>query len=444
MQRRRFLQGVGGAILGLPLLESLLSQDALAATPQSFAIFMHQGNGTIPNRFWPGAAGKLTPADLKGKAVEPLTPFLNKLLFVGGIYNPYGNYFRNCDHAGGAVQCLTGAKPQPAPDGKESNILAGGISLDALIAKTFTQRDPIYLSAYQPIRVNDVMSYRDSRQPLPSEHNPFKAYQAIIKVPVEMVPDAKALLRVSANDLVREQMKSLLADPRLSKADKDKLELHASNVRAIENKIARSNLALPDDKRKAIEGSSGLNNGDYGDRVPSIARMHMDIIALATATGQTRAASIQVGGGQDYSNFNKDGVPMEQSYHNVSHEKDPGSRETLYKIDRLMQELFAYLLGQLSQYTFEDPSKNLLDYGCAVYLNSLENNDQVTHSHENLAHIVAGSIGGKLKQGYYVKDNRYAKNKFLSTIGLAMGIPAAENFNAETDEQKGIIANMMA
>ena len=73
MNRRRFLLGVGGASLVLPLLEAFQPRHARASdTPAPFVIFMRQGNGVQqatsdgePERFWPSfAPGGATPCKM--------------------------------------------------------------------------------------------------------------------------------------------------------------------------------------------------------------------------------------------------------------------------------------------------------------------------------------------------------------------------------------------
>ena len=68
LSRRLVLRGIGGAVLGLPFLESIgRTAPARADAESSFAIFLRQGNGVAaaqntevgmePERFWANANG---------------------------------------------------------------------------------------------------------------------------------------------------------------------------------------------------------------------------------------------------------------------------------------------------------------------------------------------------------------------------------------------------
>ncbi len=93
LSRRIVLKGLGGATLGLPLLESFLPRTAHAqnATAQTFAIFFRQANGVAqggqgePDRFWPKQRGPLTEATMQGQALDELTAVRSKLLILRNV-----------------------------------------------------------------------------------------------------------------------------------------------------------------------------------------------------------------------------------------------------------------------------------------------------------------------------------------------------------------------
>ena len=68
MYRRRLLQGAGGVVMGLPLLETFMARRAHAqsASKPIFTVFMQQQNGVIqgtagdPQIFWPATMGALS------------------------------------------------------------------------------------------------------------------------------------------------------------------------------------------------------------------------------------------------------------------------------------------------------------------------------------------------------------------------------------------------
>ena len=73
--RRRFLRGMGGAVLGLPALDMFQPRGArAAAAPAKFysAIMMQQngsiqGHGGDPDLFWPKALGAIDPTTMAAR-----------------------------------------------------------------------------------------------------------------------------------------------------------------------------------------------------------------------------------------------------------------------------------------------------------------------------------------------------------------------------------------
>lgn len=88
-------------------------------------------------------------------------------------------------------------------------------------------------------------------------------------------------MRKSVNDYVREQHKALRASPKLSKADLDRLDLHSSSIRDTEKAIAGS---LPQTKIDAMKANS--NEKVYQNDLPTIAKLHMDLIGIAIRTAR--------------------------------------------------------------------------------------------------------------------------------------------------------------
>src|SRR5687767_5508033 len=82
ISRRTLLKGIGGAVIGLPLLEEMLISDALAATPG-------KASGVVPVRAFNLFFGLGIPAPLQsegfGGVLEPLQPLSSKLLILRGV-----------------------------------------------------------------------------------------------------------------------------------------------------------------------------------------------------------------------------------------------------------------------------------------------------------------------------------------------------------------------
>jgi len=439
--RRLFLRGVGGVTLALPILEGLRSRraDAQAETTPSYAIFFRQADGVAsaqvaqelgqePERFWPREPGALDAANVEGRALDELTEFLPKLLVVGNANMEDFNF--GDGHARGALQLLTGWGPHVAGAGGDSE--AGGESLDHRIARELNRDGIESLYLYAGGRGGwlggPCISHRGRNSRRTAEPSPLVAYQTMVGLSGSPDSETIAMIRArnkSVNDLVREELQDLLAMSDLSQGDRQRLDLHLSSIRDLEvnagcRTTAEIEAELADTKTSSTDG----------DVVQKLARLHMDVAALAVACGYTRSVAIQVGDGNDgQTRYWVDGSLLE-NYHFISHRRlshdasgaiIEGSDLLHHKIDRQFGQSFKHLLSRLSAYEFEDGT--LLDKGLSCWMNDLGNGPG--HSPSNCPVVIAGSAGGVLKNGEYVvlEGGRRARThvRVLNTIATAVG-----------------------
>jgi hypothetical protein len=450
--RRLFLRGAAGVAVALPLLESLGGTKAARAQmePHRYAVFVRQGNGVLQNKFWPSSeAGALTKAGLaqdlatSDRAVGVLADYAEKLNIVYGLR--YRHSGTGCGHADGCFQALTAS----TPDGNNSNeTLAMGPSLDWVISQALDAQGSEPVSLYAGATstfLGDCILYRGPKERRAGERNPLNAYMRLFGnvMPGGEEPDAAeqnrlALQRKSVNDVVREQMKTLLARPELSAPDKTRLDAHFAAIRDLEVKMTMGCQVAP-------PGQIDSNNLDL------VISTHMDIIAMSMACGKSHAASLCIGNGNDQTQYIIDGVKFER-YHHISHRvrsdgsdgaEIPDAEELHHKIDKKFAGYYKYLLDKLSSFT--TPTGTLLDDGATVWFNDLA--DGPPHGSTNLPWVVAGSAGGALKTGQFIKGN-FTVNKIHNAIGSALGLTNAagqplDDFGA-ADYEKGRIDAMMA
>lgn len=446
MSRRLVLGGIGGALLGLPWLESVRGRPAWAQSAGAlpYAIFFRQANGVAaaqdtneigqePERFWPTATGPLSAETLADRALAELTAHMSRLLVVGNVNMASFNY--GDGHARGALQVLTAQGP--VEEGRGGDSEANGESIDHRIGRELNERgnESLFLYAGQTggWLGGPCISYRGPGNRRSAITDPFNAYQtltggAAVPMAADMTASRRTLRQRSINDLVRSQLSDLLARPELSSTDRQRLDLHLSSVRDIEVSLA---CRLDAATERAL---SGVGDGlDDGDNVLATARLHMDVAVLAVACGQTRSVAIQVGSGNDGSTRYRDPVSGNQmeNYHFISHRRqsdgDDGSiiegADLLHhRIDVQFAQSFKYLLDKLAAYQL--PSGSLLDAGMAIWLNDLGNGP--AHGAQNCPVVIAGSAGGVLRQGEYIRiqdgsdDSNHAR--VLNTIGSAAGL----------------------
>lgn len=437
--RRRFLAGLGGAVVALPVLESVrfLGRGGTARAevldqPPVYTVFVRQGNGVQqadpgrgePERFWPRDLGPLTQQSLgtdnADRALSILSPFADRLLLVRGTRFAFpGN---NCGHSGGLNQCLTAARV--TGEGKDS--LADGESVDWFISRNVNPPgvEPLTLmSGPQQAYIAHGLSYSGPQQLRGAANNPFAVYQDLVGLngASQEVLEALALRRKSVNDLVRDEMQDLLAKPYLSTTDKQRLEGHFAAIRDVEVNIS---CTLTDGEIAAMETIADAA-ADNGNRI-AVAKMMMDLIALAFACDVTRVATLQIGTGNDGTRYYVDGV-LQNTYHRISHRIDgdgsegdaiPNADLLHHGIDKLYADMFLHLLNRLDSYPGTRAS-TLLGDSVAVWTNDLANGPP--HSYSNVPQVVAGGAGF-LATGQYIDAGNVTHNQFLNTLINAAGI----------------------
>jgi hypothetical protein len=447
MHRRQLLRGIGGATVALPFLEAFAPRKAKAGSEivPPYAIFFRQANGVAcaqdtelgaePERFWPSSQGALTAESVAGRALEELGTYLDRLLVVGGVNMEDFNYADG--HARGALQLLTARGPTVEGVGGDSE--AAGESIDHRIGRELNLdgRESLFFYAGQDGWLGGpCITYRDAGQRRAAIRDPKQGYMGMMGIDATQF-EALAARQQSVNDLVRGQMTALLARPELSAADKQRLDLHFTSIRDLENSLSCNFTA---EQQAVIDGMSPGYESDDGDAVLAAVKAHMHVAALAVACGYTRSVSIQVASGNDgstrYRNF--DSGELMENFHFLSHRRAShdssgaviaNSDLLHHHVDRHFAQTFAYLLDRLAEYDLPDGS-NLLDCGVSVWCN--DNGNGPGHSARNCPFIIAGSASGFLRQGEFIHlGDELTHARLLNTIGSAAGLRNAEGGNID-------------
>ena len=250
MQRRKFLRGLGGIAVGLPFLETFASKNAMAATaqPKRLAIFFCC-NGVMMDNFWPTTPyGALTPASFPDTTgLSPIAAYASKLLIARGIFLSPRGYGR--DPAGGDdhAKCI-GHRLTAAPNQDTTERYASGISVDQVVAKSINPggQGPLNLMVgYRGTDVSGSVSYTGSAQQAIPYQDPWKAFKDWVATGAPgagAVVDRAAQRRKSVLDLVKGEFDSLKSSPVISQADKDKLDMHFTSIRAVEQTMTTAGL----------------------------------------------------------------------------------------------------------------------------------------------------------------------------------------------------------
>lgn len=460
LNRRRFLRGLGGAAVGLPLLESLPGcmmpppPGAPDGDEGPFAIFFRQPAGVAtaqssdelgaePERFWPRALGRLTMENVEGRALDELGAWLDQLLVVGNVNLQYDRSFGDA-HANGAFGSLTAGGPLPGT--RAPVVEAAGESIDNFLARQLSGPDAsslyLHAGAIAGWLGGACISHRDAGVRHIAERDPHQAFLRIMGSPARAEAQGAATeRRTSVNDLVRDQLDELMRSPRLSRADRSRLEDHFDAIRDVERRVV---CQVDEDLARRVAEGSALHDSPNGDALLTTVRLHLEVAALAVACGASRSVVIQVGDGNggDLRFVDPDTGALMENFHFLSHRRTAhdddggaiigGSDVLHHKVDRQFAQLFRHLLEQLASYRLPD-GRTLLSSGIAAWYN--DNATGPDHCVMDVPWILAGGAGGRLKQGEYVdaiprsgghrlcgRDAPPSVHKLHNTIATALGV----------------------
>jgi hypothetical protein len=391
--------------------------------------------------------GELTTANMEAdssKATSVLAEYADRLLMVRGV--SYAGSGSGCAHADGLAKCLTAS----TTTGGGKNVLPDGISADTAIANALGV-DPLTLYAgLKGGYIEEKLSFSAPQEVRAAEEDPYNVYLDLAGLldpttgGASPVGEQLAASRKSINDLVREDLDSLLSNSRTSYADKQRLQLHLDSIRDIEVNIASmggmcsgSNLDM--DAIEEIKGNARRNG-----RQEDVVKLQMELVALAFSCNATRVSTLQAGDGTDGTQYTIDGQQYER-FHHISHRINSdgtdgsaiaNAEEKHHTIDRLRLESFRHGIEKWSQY--DTPNGPLLDNGFIYWTSHVA--DGPSHNSRNLPVIVAGNAGGYLKQGAYVDAGDVTNARVLNTLITANGVPTEDFGTGGT----GVLSEMLA
>ena len=468
MQRRIFLKGVAGACLAAPFLSSVHEQwakaQAVPATPPKRLVIFYTHNGCLTTRWFPTKEdGALAASDLTGTYLEPLSPYVNKLLLPRGFrsMNSYavGQSIDPHDQA-------CGSKLTCAYISTESNRYATAESLDHTIAKQINPGDktPLVLSVGAPSTlIKEVISFSGPNTAFPSNVNPSSVYKLLTGVVMpgtgatstgttgtgtSTTPaDYHVARGKSAIDLVTDDLNTFKR-LNMSKADQDRIDAWLSLLRdtetgmmdpamqAVCNSATQSMLGITDSAVTAasptgsitagnVLGPKGTADGD-ANLATSFTKggdMMMDLMALAMTCDVNRTFVFLYPG---YVIYKWDGLAMTKEHHGLSHRTGDftvggncyaGVLDMIAQIDTWLAGKFTRLVQTFD--SMPEGDGTLLDNTATMWLPELS--DGAAHNLNNLPIIIAGSAGGYLKQGAAVNVEGKTIGKGNSESSCANG-----------------------
>jgi hypothetical protein len=423
LSRRGFFRGAGAAI-ALPAFESMFALPAMAGSgkvaPTRMA-YVYVPNGIIPSAWWPAEAGtafELSPT------LAPLAKVRNHIQLISGLADLSADAGPDGpgDHARAGGTFLTSVRVKKTAG---SDIKAG-VSIDQVVAGRIghvTRFPSLELTCDAVRKAGDCdsgyacayvynLSWRSENQPLSPEHNPRFVFERLFGAggPRERVANLKRRQQEqhSILDYVLEDAHQL--DRRLDGRDRAKLDQYLTSVREIENRIEASE-RLPVNN-PPVDAPEGVPD-DYREHIA----LMFDMLMLAFQTDSTRVATLLLA--REGSNRSFSEIGIAEGHHNLTHHKnDAGIIEKVKQIDHWYLQQFARFLEKMEA-TKDVDGQSLLAHSMILYGSG--NADGNRHTHDNLPILLAGSGGGTLKPGRYVKAKEQPLANLFLTMADAMG-----------------------
>jgi hypothetical protein len=417
--RRAFLRGAAGAAVALPFLESVPERSPRAASAkQVCGFFICSVGGVVRSSFFPDATGPLTQAGLAaaGKATSELAAHADNLLLLSGIDWPPGTS-RADSHVDGLCAALTAMVPRAGESGNRA--LASGPSADTAIASmVHPGKPPLALYAGFPNNgyAGPKLSFAAAGQLLPVVDNPYNLYLELMGFVGASGDQAARLLllsRRSVHDLVRDDLKSLLQHPRLSAADRQRLQLHADSIRDVETALGGMCSTAGLDVA-TLEGFKTYTRDAH--RTDEIVRLHMSLVAMAFACNVRRAASLQWGDPYDFTVYDvPSNIERQWKFSYIMHRaqsdsavgSDPLAAQAHAEIDVVRMRSLAAGLDHFK-------ARGLADRCFVMWTNHF--GEGTLHSFKSVPHIIWGNGGGYLKQAQHIDAGATTNNRLLNTL----------------------------
>lgn len=421
LSRRTILRGAAGVTVALPLLEAMLPARARAArpVPKRFVVFF-SGNGTIHHNWAPRAGAGETQFTLS-PILQPLQRHQRDLVVIDGVDQQGGGADAHLDGIGGL---LTGAEIKIGRDVNQNTGKrlgwANGISVDQRIAEaigTQTKLKSLDLGVQCFPGYYGRISFSAPGRPVVPEPDPASAFARLFG---DGTHSARELRRLRAEDrsvldAVLDQFRAVKGS--LGAPDGRYLEAHLDSVRELERRLS----AAPG-PACAPPRIDAAPDPRANDSFPMIGRLHMDLLVTALACDLTRVGSLMWGGAAGGGpRFTWIGITDE--HHKLSHDGDGNQSavEQLTRINRWYAEQLAYLVDRCK--AVRDASGSLFDHCLVLWGNELGKGN--SHSRKDAPYVLAGSAGGALRTGRYLRyDGDVPHNNLLVSLCNAMGIPA--------------------
>jgi len=451
MSRRTMLRGVG-ATMALPLLESMVpAGTAYAKTTAARAasrvrmVCIEQVHGSagiseygLKNHMWiPQATGR--NFDISKGILSPLEKFKNQLTIVSQTDVRMAEAMTAPEVGGDHFRSSAVMYTQSHPKLTEGSDVMVGTSMDQLYAKKFGGETPIpsMQLTIEPVDQSggcaygyacvytDTVSWASPTEPLPMIRDPRMVFEQLFGS--GGTPEQRAARRAtdrSILDMLAQQMADLRKT--LGPTDRQRLEQYGTNVREIEQRIAKIEQRNSSGDARELPGAPAGVPDSFEEHV----KLMFDLQVLAFASDTTRVFSFKIG--RDGSGRVYPGSGVDRGFHDASHHGASEERiKEFAEINKHHVSMLPYFLEKL-QATM-DGEANLLDKTLVLYGSPMAVGN--THNHRNCPLILLGSGGGIIEPGVHLKaaEGTPMANVMLSVL-KKLGHDELTSFGDSTGE----------
>ncbi len=451
MSRRTMLRGVG-ATMALPLLESMVpAGTAYAKTTAAKAasrvrmVCIEQVHGAagiseygLKQHLWiPQATGR--NFDISKSSLAPLEKFKNQLTIVSQTDVRMAEAMTAPEVGGDHFRSSAVMYTQSHPKLTEGSDVMVGTSMDQLYAKKFGGETPIpsMQLTIEPVDQSggcaygyacvytDTVSWASPTEPLPMIRDPRMVFEQLFGS--GGTPEQRAARRAtdrSILDMLAQQMADLRKS--LGPTDRQRLEQYGTNVREIEQRIAKIEQRNSSGDARELPGAPAGVPDSFEEHV----KLMFDLQVLAFASDTTRVFSFKIG--RDGSGRVYPGSGVDRGFHDASHHGASEERiKEFAEINKHHVSMLPYFLEKL-QATM-DGEANLLDKTLVLYGSPMAVGN--THNHRNCPLILLGSGGGIIEPGVHLKaaEGTPMANVMLSVL-KKLGHDELTSFGDSTGE----------
>jgi hypothetical protein len=439
INRRIFLRGVGGAVVAAPFLSSLAERGvkAQAAAAPKRLIMMFTHYGCITTKFFPKVSNGALTADMLSPTLQPLAPYIGKMLIPRGIRS-MNEWTQNMARGQGndphtqvvgsyfTCQPVTPNSDNPFSFDQSTKFNAQpiGPSLDHVIAQALSadgKGTPMFMRVgNQTDTPQSGISYSAAQTLYPGLGNPSQAFSGLTGLfnsttpgsTANMTPaDYQAVRGKAITDLVKDDLDTLERSP-MSQADKMKLDAWKELLNSMGTVMASAqcnqdiaNMLGATSSNISAAGKGGLGSDILTTTVSGSldgADIYSSVAALAAVCNANPVIVLKYPGSYVFK-----GLGITTESHSLSHRLDNAGMSgsclanavaDLIKVDSYYTAKFANLLKLLD--SMQEGNGTVLDNSATIWFSEMS--DGNAHNLNNAPIIQAGSMGGYFKQGWTV------------------------------------------